>query len=468
MLGKVGLKQVIEQVQALQADGRHDHALNIINQVIGQMPENPHLLYCLSTTLMCQSQFGMALVILHNVVRNHPDFAEAWNNLAVCYRREYHIEKAREAALMALSIRDDFADPYNNLAGTYVNEGCPAGGLDYADKAIARSTGIEKDKANFNKALMLLELGRWVEGFALYERGIDCDERLVRNYSEAAKTPLLRNIDDLKPEHTIVVYGEQGVGDEIMFASCLPDLINTGATVIIDCHPRMVSLFQRSFPGIEVHGTRKRSDIDWPVDRQIDWACPIGSLMYFFRHQDSDFPGTAYLKAEQSISDGMRDAMANGRPIIGLAWSGGTQKTNNLYRCLDREMVDKIAADKRFHFVSLEYTNSGYMPENVEPAWQITQYYNYDMTAALVEACDAVVSINTSVVHLAGAMGKRVFTLTPSKPAWRYGVERKGMPFYPDVHQYRQAGSNWNPALQLLRHDLNLWADLRYPEAASA
>ncbi|NIV32934.1 MAG: hypothetical protein GWN58_26865, partial [Anaerolineae bacterium] len=210
-----------------------------------------------------------AIVLLNNAIRVHPEFAEAWNNLSVCFRREYHIDLAIEAAKKAIQFRKDWADPYNNIAGCYINEGRPEEGLEYADKSIELNEEGTKEwaKCRWNKALMLLEMGEFKEGFDLYEDGHGAGERPVRNYSEDADKPTkyLNRLADLKPGKTVVVYGEQGMGDEIMFLSCLQNIIDTGAEVILDCHPRMVTLFHRSFPDLEIHNTRKRENITWPL-----------------------------------------------------------------------------------------------------------------------------------------------------------------------------------------------------------
>jgi len=469
MLEKVSLKEVIDHAQELQRRGLYDQSINVINQVIGQHPDNPYLLYVYAGGLMRKGDFGTASVLLHNALRALPEFAEAHNNLAVCYRREYHIEKSREESLLAIKHKANWPDPYNNLAGTYINEGCPAEGIEYADKCMELNEEgtAEWHKARWNKCLMLLEMGEYREGFELYESGIDCGERPRRNYSEDLDepTPYLDKISKLKPEHTIVVYGEQGMGDEIMFLSCLQTVIDTGAAIILDGHPRMVTLFHRTWPEIEIHNTRKRDTITWSLDRQIDFCVSVGSLPRLHLQAHDTFSQRPYIKPASDIAASMRrDLHSDGRPVIGIAWAGGTKKTNNHYRSLNKDMIEFITCNQQYRFVSLQYDNDGFMPEGVEETWEICQHYNYDLTAALVDACDAVVAINTSVVHLAGAMGKRVFCLTPSKPAWRYGIERKDMPFYPDVHQYRQNGEDWKVAIIGLLRDLDIWANLNHKQ----
>ena len=465
MLEKVPLKQIVEHAQELLRQDKIDAAMHVVDEVIGQYPENPYLLYLYATALMYKGEFGHAAAILTAVVKEHEDMFVAWNNLAVCHRREHNIRKSIEAAHKAIQIKADWPDPYNNLAGCYVNEGNPREGLKYADKAIELNApgSVERAKSKWNKALMLLELGRYREGFDLYESGIDCGERPRRNYAENGETPYLKQIDDAKGK-TVVVYGEQGMGDEIMFMACLQNLIDVAGTVILDCHPRLVSLFRRSFPGIEVHGTRKRQNITWPLDRQIDYCVSVGSMPRLYLQNNTDFSKYAYIQPERKIAGNMRRDLSDDRPIIGIAWSGGTKKTNNLYRSLFGEQLDRIIADPRYKFVSLEYNNDGHMPDNVEPVWPITQQYNYDLTACLIEACDAVVSINTTVVHLAGAMGKRVFCLTPSKPAWRYGVSGEEMTWYPDVIQYRQYGDDWTGAIDMMLAELEIWTSLTFKQ----
>jgi len=420
---------------------------NSYAQLLNMAPEEPALLFSMGSICKQMGWNGMAINMLKLSVQSRPT-PEAWCNLGTAYRAEYMMEEAKEAWLKALELRPDCADYYVNLSTLYINEGNPAPGLEYSQKAIELEPN--NAKAHWNRSLMLLESGRWEEGFNAYEAGLMTFDRAPRNFDKDGKTPEWEG-QDLR-DKVVVVYGEQGIGDEIMFASALPDLIDTGAKVIYECHPRLEGVMRRSFPELlAIYPTRKKNTIDWTEKHQIDYKVAIGSLFYHFR-SNGVFPRKPYLIPDPEKVAEYREwlRLSGPGPYIGMGYAGGSKKTNTKARSLQLNPLRPIL-EQPATFISLQYTpeaddkfkrfkdDSGITVHH----WpEVVRNYDYDETIALIAALDLVVIVNTSVVHVCGAIGKDCFTLTPDSCAWRYAQGANHMVMYGDwVTQIREGGS---------------------------
>lgn len=389
--------------------------------------------------------------------------SEIMNAIGTTWKHENRTKEARywfERAQSELSCPN--ADIQNNLATLYINEGRPENAFPHLDAALA--VDPEHAQARWNRSLVYLELGEYAKGFDEYIYGKRASVRMNRNYT---KTPTPEW--DGSPGKTIVVYGEQGIGDEIMFASVLPDLMRTCKTVIFDCHKKLHRMFANSFPELDIYPTREDENITWavkpdgtyryPVDAQI----AIGDLPRFFRRDIQDFPGTPYIKptgaANLKWAEKLNALFTDGKPVIGINWIGGHKKTRVDVRSLSLEKLLPILSQDA-HFVSLQYTpceDEIAAFERAHPEIRIHHWpeasYNehYDETAGLVANLDLIVTCCSSVVHLAGAMGVPAWVLTPSRPAWRYRLDLDYMPWYgKTVTLFRQARDSvaWEPVVE--------------------
>jgi hypothetical protein len=264
---------------------------------------------------------------------------------------------------------------------------------------------------------------------------------------------------------TLLVYAEQGIGDEILFASCLPEVVAAARHCVIDCAPKLAALFQRSFPTATVRGGYQTDPVDWARSLGVDLQIPAGSLPLHLRREASGFPAHAgYLRADAGKVDRWRDrlrALGPGR-TIGLSWRGGTARTRAERRSITLAELAPVLGLPGFHFVSLQYdqdaaaevTDFGSKFGRLIHHWP-DAIDDFDETAALVTALDGVVSVCTAVVHLAGALGRPAWVMTPRVPEWRYGAQGERMPWYPSVRLVRQVASgDWTPVVDAIRQDL--------------
>jgi hypothetical protein len=270
----------------------------------------------------------------------------------------------------------------------------------------------------------------------------------------------------------LLVYGEQGLGDELMFATMLYSA-KRDYHVIYDHHPRLTWLFEHarwmSSEGhpITLYPTRKEKDKGWSVEAQAKTA--IGNLGQFYRRKADDFPwaGPWYTAPEKERAEyrAHLESIAQGRKIIGLATRGGTMMTARLYRILPLDVIERLFSDERYLFVSLDYEDMTPLAEHVQQkfgagrfVWHpsIVWHFDYEHTAALVAATDAVVTVTQTVAHLSAAMGHPTYVMTPSRPDWRMGLNGETWCWYPhpNARLLRQSGDDWTPAVRSLREAL--------------
>lgn len=332
----------------------------------------------------------------------------------------------------------------NNAAMSCTNLGRIDEAADWLNKARTNLSWDEQYQADYsdvdrNWAMVHLFRQDWEEGWKAYDLGMGRGERVEQNYGP---TSLPRWTPSMGKEETVVVYGEQGLGDELLFASCIPDLMQRCDNVIIECMPRLVGVFSRSFPGARVYGTRYTQDKHWLAEVQPTCRTAVGQLPRWFRNSTDDFPGTPYIQPNpdmRAMVRGLFETLPK-RKKVGVAWSGGTATTGWSERQVPIHALmgafEGIDAD----FISLQHTlGEEERPENfgchVFP--QITHRdLDYEWTCALLAELDVVVSVPTAVIHAAGAVGTDTLVMLNEHPQWRCGGPT--MPWWDSVEVLRE------------------------------
>lgn len=391
--------------------------------------------------------------------------SEILNALGTCFKHENKVPEARSLFEEAQSLIPVNPDIQNNLGTLYINEGRPDKALEHLNLAL--SINSQHPQARWNKSLAHLEMGDYEEGWKHYDAGIDAKVRMERNYA-MTQLPAW----DGSPGKNVVVYGEQGIGDEILFASCLPDLIKVSKSVVLDSHKRLQNLFSLAFPDIPIYGTREDEHITWPMlpngqpRYNFDARIAIGSLPKFFRPTLESFPGTPYIKppVEKEAEWTALFHKMGPKPKIGISWIGGHKRTRVEVRSCHLEQLLPILQQDA-DFISLQYTHCEQEIAEFETKHGIkihqfpeTVYaQDYAETAALVANLDLVITVCTSMVHLAGSMGVPTWVLTPSRPAWRYRLDLDYLPWYgKTVTLFRQApdSTDWAPVVEEVSNNL--------------
>jgi len=476
----------------LDKAGKRKEAEHIYLELMNQDFENPVLLAALGMNYAVAEKTGLAFTLLTKALAGVDGIVPAFKRLGVipkgenkaameafistkrseilnaigtCYKHENRTQEARECFEQAQAGLPINPDIQNNLGTLYINEGDPQKALEHMNLAL--SIDPNHAQAHWNKSLALLEMGQYAEGWPEYDWGFAGNVRMERNYT---KEPI--PVWDGTPGQTIVVYGEQGIGDEILFASCLNELIGCSKQVVFECHKRLHTIFANSFPTIDIYPTREDETLSWPINPdgapryKFDAKIAIGSLPRYFRPNLESFPGVPYVqpgpKAELTWNE--RLAALGPKPKIGIAWIGGHKRTRVEVRSMFLEQLLPILKQDAT-FISLQYTPCEDEIAKFEKEHGIKIHHfpeavyahNYDETAGLVANLDLVITVCTSVVHLAGSMGVPTWVLTPSRPAWRYKLEGDEMPWYSSVNLFRQKeGSvDWIPVVQDVAENLS-------------
>jgi len=410
--------------------------MQVANEVLSEDFNDPIALFLVGYCLLKTERFGLAYNVFRMCSALQPERSEPWNNAGMCHQETWNLDDAERCFRKSLQLEPNNVAAMQNLALIYVNRCQP----DEALKWIRRAEQSDQPswEALDNKALALLMKRQWREGWACYKATAGRHkQRQLRTYRDPEE-PMWEG-----QSGAVVVYGTQGLGDEIGFASCIPDAIEK-AQVIVDCDHRLEGLFKRSFPKARVYGTRFK-DAEWTAD--VDYSIPVDCLPSIFRNTDEAFPGTPYLVADperriqwRALFDTLR------KPVIGVAWTGGINNTGKKKRSLTLEALEPIFRSCNATWVSLEYRNRDDEIQAFKDKTGIqihqwkraTQTDDYDDTAGLVAELDLVVSVTTAVVHLSGALGKDCFCLAPNKPRWFYGLEGE-LPWYRSIKMFRQA-----------------------------
>lgn len=390
--------------------------------------------------LLGMERIGLAHPLLERAAKLRPGDSVILNNLGFCYREGHGYEEAEKIFIKALSCRQEDpieeAKTLNNLAHVYVCLAQPRRAIEAAEKALKLDP--TQPEAQYNRGQALLMLGEYESGWQGYEMNLGRHSgRKERLYGTIPRWTGVKGL-------TVVAYGEQGLGDEISFASCIPDLQRDCKEVIIESDKRLGNLFRRSF-GCKVYGTRFNQGIAWAFKHEIDASVAFGSLPGFYRNSEASFPGEPYLIADPQrrvMYRALLDSLGP-RMKVGIAWSGGRTNTGKKRRSIDWQELMPIFR-QHATFVSLQYEGCPELAAMREAGVDIHHFPNivqaqdYDETAALVAELDLVITVQQAAVHLAGALGTPCFALIPKIPIWRYRLHGDSMPWYKSVKLFRQ------------------------------
>lgn len=426
-------------------DDDPDQAAIIANEVFREDPDSQPAIYILGILYSRAERFGPALALFQRLTKLNPKRHEAWSNLGMCYMECAKYQEAVDNFKIAIDIEKK-PEYMANLASAYLQQGNYTEAIRWAKKALV----IDPEYAGAKTALGFAQLGTgdWAEGWKNYE---SCLGGKYRKIEKVGDEPAW----DGKPVDNLFIYGEQGLGDEIMYASIIPDAIPYAKHIVLECDKRIKGLMQRSFPMIEVRGTR-RAEKAWAEGRTFDAGCALASLATHFRPDKSSCPRTPYLIADPERRMQWRALFDSwGKPVVGLAWSGGKPATHKKLRNVGLESFRPyIEAHPEWQFVSLQYTDaSDEIEESGLPVKHIaraSQSPDYDDTAAFIAELDNIVGVHTTAHHVAGAMGKKSTILVPARALWNYATG-DSLPWYRSQVFHRQRkDESWRDCIRRL------------------
>jgi len=418
----------------------------------------PELDFYMGNALLDQLKYDLALECYSSLIQQIPTHVDALINMGIAFYNKGCLDDAVRCYKRALDVDPHNVKAFNNLGKTFRDQ------LDLKNAFLCYQRAIELNpeyvEAHSNNAFCLLLSGRFKEGWQEYEWRLQ--EKNIFPQSDTQSqwngTPL--------PNKSILVYAEQGIGDEIMFSSCLPDLTRCVARCFVECDKRLIPLFERSFPGIKFirrHAIKNESSFDIPA---ADVKVALGSLPLYFRNHMDDFPKQCgYLIADpikiqkwhkrfQSLGNGL---------CIGISWRAGKQQNTGRLRSIELTKWDDLFSISGIHLINLQY---GPCEDELEKVfndfgiivhrWQDADpLKDMDDFAAQIAALDLVISVDNSTVHLAGSLGIPVWTLLPYSPDWRWMMDCENTPWYESMRLFRQrCPGNWTGVFRKIKTEL--------------
>lgn len=452
---------------ALAVLQRHKEASAIAFPASDSNPEDMALLKLAAECAAVLGQDERAVELYQRLIARNPEVGTAvWSNLGNCLA---HLERYAEALVplehaVAQSPKDIIAHLNLSYAALY------AGRLDMASKHLETLLAIEPHNFNgrWQRASLLLTEHRFAEGWKDYEY------RLIRPDFPLRVIPYPRWSGQSLANKKIVVTAEQGVGDEVMFASSLLELCRMAGEIVIECEPRLAKLFSRSFSNASI--------ISKPVHTasnlvaalgEADYYIPIGSLPSVFRNTIESFEQATipYLVPDPSSVKRLHEKMeCLGQGLkVGIAWRGGIALTRKQTRSLTLQELAPILTLPGCHFISIQY---GDCITEIDAAQQAigTQVHHWpeiladlDQFAALTAALDLIVTVCSTPVHFAGALGKPALVLVPFVPEWRYVGHNGHMIWYPGVRLLKQPEhGSWQPVIDQAMSEIAHLAKLNH------
>ena len=418
-------------------------------QFVTLVPDSSLGLYNLGTALKELNRYDDALQNLDRAIQLKPDYAEAYHNQGVTFGELKRYDDALVSYDRAIQLKPDYAEAYSNQGVTY-NE------LRRYDDALVsydRAIQLKPDyaEAYWNKSLLKILLGEYEEGWSLYEWRWKASQQkdFMRNF----KQPLWLGEESIK-DKKILIHTEQGLGDVIQFCRYIPMIEALAPKQIIFEVPKslvsILSTINSKFSVVE-QGV--------PIP-EFDIHCAIMSLPHAFKTTVDRIPASIpYLYADVNKTKLWNKKLGiKTKPRIGLVWSGSTIHKNDHNRSLLlRQLEPLLKLPFEFHCLQNEIR-----PIDLEALneYEIIQQHQDELvdfsdTAALIESLDFVISVDTSVAHLAGALGKTVFILLPFASDYRWMADKADSPWYPTATLFRQPSPfDWDTALADVAQEL--------------
>lgn len=436
---------------ALQELGQPENALPSFQRAAALAPQDADYACHLAMCLRALDRHADAVYELERALALAPEAPDTPRLLATVLRELGEPERALAVIRPAVAARPDDATARGVLAQVLQELGDLDGARSQFDAAL--NLDPRAGTVRVGRALLRLARGDFDGGWDDYAGRLDSPESPRRGF------PFAEWNGEPLAGRSVLVYAEQGLGDEIMFASCIPDLAGEADRVVLQCDPRLAALFGRSFPGVEVHGAPRTREHAWlAAAGAIDVQLPAGSLPGRYRRRLDAFPRVrGFLRADEAGIARYRERLEvlGSARKVGLAWRGGLMRTRRNARSVPLRALGPLLARPDVHWIGLQHDATAAEVAELQAGARggLTHWPDVwssaDEAASLMAALGAVVTVCSSVVHLGGALGVRVLTLVPVNPEWRYLASGPSMPWYPSVELLRQPrAGDWQPVVE--------------------
>ena len=432
---------------ALRAEGQLESARDVLQSLCDADSRDSGSRFLLAGVLADMGLAEDAIRHLRKAISHQPRFPEALSNLALLLRAGGELREAEVQLRKALAIRPDNAAAWNNLGNLCVELSRIAEAARCYSKAISIDPNYAE--AHTNRALISLLQGDFEQGWKEYEW------RWKKPGAGVRKLPQPEWDGSSIAGKTILLHAEQGAGDTIQFIRYARLLHHQGAKVLVHCQESLRTLLE---------GMPELAQVfSGPVPApEFDVHAPLMSLPRLFGTRMDSIPGsipgeTPYLRPLPGSTVPL-DLASCSKFRVGLVWRGNPKHHNDRNRSVPLELLQDLVDIDGAQFFSLQLG-----PTPAEDQWLRSRAIfdlgpglsNYAATAGCLAELDLLITVDTSVAHLAGALGRPVWTLLPACNDWRWLQDREDTPWYPSMRLFRQKSlRNWGPVADRVVSDL--------------
>jgi Tfp pilus assembly protein PilF len=449
----------------LWMQGKLDEAVIHFRRAVSANPHYPSALINLGGVLLQQGKASDALPCLENALRLEPNDAETHHNLGAILVELGRFDEAAAAFREALRLNPCDAETHNTLANVLRQQGKP----DEARASVQEALGLKPDLADAHNNLgnILSDQHRLTEAEAAYRAAVRCDPDNARahlnlgtlllcrgnfeqgwpEYEWRLRTPELAHVPIKQPRwdggplngKVILLHAEQGLGDTVQFIRYAPLVKERGGRVVVVCPDLLTQLLARS-PGVD---RVVASGLPLPP---FEVHAPLLSLPGLFRTTAATIPARVpYVFPEPSLVQRWREKLGDAPGYkVGIAWRGSTRHKKDRERSVSLETLAPLAAVPSVCLYSLQVESGREELTALAGRFAVTDLAgHFDPTsfadaAAVIPCLDLVVTVDSALAHLAGALGAPVWVALPFNPDWRWHLERQDSPWYPSMRLFRQ------------------------------
>ncbi len=442
---------------ALKDQGRNDEALDLLDRVLQIVPDEAKIHHSRGQILSARGQHAHAVRAFKRAIDLDPGQAGFYNSLGITRCLSGDLTGAKKAFEQALNRRCDYVEAINNL-GTAAQE---AGDYNQALAHFEQALAIRPDygDARFNRAAIQLLKGRLDAGWPDYEYRL---QKAGNRRHHACPSPMPTWDGAPFSGRRLLVHCEQGLGDALQFVRYLPLVKQRGGIVILEANPCFKTLFS-ALAGVD-RIVAPGSD---PAAVEHDVCIPLLSLPGIFKTTLETVPAEVpYIYADSKKTAIWAEKFSVLDMNVGIVWAGNPSHRRDHIRSLDLESFELLAEIPNARFFSLQKGPPALQTQRVTHPLSIQNLCDaladFSDTAAVIANLDLVISADTAVAHLAGAMGKATWVLLPFVPDWRWMLDREDSPWYPTMRLFRQPDpGNWTAVMRRVADELKALAGPR-------
>ncbi len=453
---------------SLLARGLIDESIAIFMHILQLAPDFAEAITNYATANLKKGQVLQAIQLYREALSFKPDFTIALNGLGVACKMQGDFEDALQQLQKAVALEPENPELLNNLAATYMD----THQLDKAIPLFKQAVQFNPDYhvAHMGLALALLMHGDWEEGWQYYEYRWQGSHSSLLGMTDKPKTPSPQWKGEPVPKGSgLLVFCEQGIGDNFQFVRYLRLAAQRFTRVALLCPPALINILRGSFSNLP-----NVSIVDQVVDNGNQWQfhCHMMSLPLAFKTTLANVPSQVpYLSAPLNrvhYWESRLAPIASKKPRVGLVWAGGDKLRDDKERSIALAQLLPLLKIESICWVSLQKSNQT-SPETAELCKQyltdwMPEIRDFADTAALMETLDLVVSVDTSVAHLAGALAKPVWLFNRYSGDWRWMYDREDSPWYPSMRIFNQPKKgDWQPVVKHMASALKKWAKGKQP-----